>query len=795
MAETLSIKRRKPEQSEVSFTSLRREAIQLIEKISGQDWTDYNLHDPGITILEQLIYSITDLIYRTEFAVEDFLADAEGKPDIETLGLHESEQIMSCRPTTVLDYRKLLLNAVPLIDNVWVGPLKGVNYRGLYRISARLSQGLDQLEKERALEQLRATYLGARNLCEDLGEIELVKSVDYELCAQIEVGSARRPVDILAEIYFNCARSLADSVTITGYDQLIENTPPLDQLFDGPLTDHGFFRDEDLHEQQADFQVSTLFSVINAIEAVDHVRQLYLERDGEVYQDGLKSVDTDEAYDLLIPRQASDIKIVLTTAGRELPIALDELTARYDELVLKYHSSRSTRQDSSVLYESVSAANRSLSQYYSLQNQFPTAYGINRFGVPGSASVEIKARARQLKAYLLIFEQLLANFLANLDSIKTLFSVRTDIQVSYSCQALDDRQITDLYAVYPAAANAINAQIVAGFDNYCERKSRLLDYLLALYGEGFSQNSLRHYNFYYRKDEVDEVIVANKAAYLQSIVELGRDRAAGFDYNATGEGQSGLAMRVAMLLGFEQRQTIFLVDELVEQGIELSESDVDGFEIVSLEELEQSSEEGFDQPSLIKMGPTVSPDAPGLNHRLLATGIDIERYRVGKRNSSTEYELGLLIDNKDCWMLGSYHDKSLATEAANNLRHYLLKLNKSSEGLHIVEHILLRPHRPNTDPETWENDFFSFRISVIFPSWTARCQNKQFRMLAEETVRLNTPAHIWPEFYWLDLEPMAEFETLYCDWLMFKNDRQADRSSLDLCAERLIAFLRRKERM
>ena len=92
MTETLSIKRRKSSESDTSFESLRREAIKLVQDVSGKTWTDYNLHDPGITILEQLIYAVTDLIYRTEIPVEDYLTSDDGTIDFDYQALHERDE-------------------------------------------------------------------------------------------------------------------------------------------------------------------------------------------------------------------------------------------------------------------------------------------------------------------------------------------------------------------------------------------------------------------------------------------------------------------------------------------------------------------------------------------------------------------------------------------------------------------------------------------------------------------------------------------------------------------------------
>ena len=48
-----------------------------IARLAGPTWTDHNSHDPGITILEQLCFALTDLGYRTHHALEDLVAEAE----------------------------------------------------------------------------------------------------------------------------------------------------------------------------------------------------------------------------------------------------------------------------------------------------------------------------------------------------------------------------------------------------------------------------------------------------------------------------------------------------------------------------------------------------------------------------------------------------------------------------------------------------------------------------------------------------------------------------------------------
>ena len=62
----------------VGFQSLRALGIEATQLASGKVWTDYNLHDPGVTILEQLCYALTELAYRADLPVADQLCGPDG---------------------------------------------------------------------------------------------------------------------------------------------------------------------------------------------------------------------------------------------------------------------------------------------------------------------------------------------------------------------------------------------------------------------------------------------------------------------------------------------------------------------------------------------------------------------------------------------------------------------------------------------------------------------------------------------------------------------------------------------
>src|SRR6185503_14221894 len=68
MNEPVTIPKLPVDQSEsLDYALLRKNGIDYITALGSDFWTDFNIHDPGITLLEALCYALTDLAYRTSF--------------------------------------------------------------------------------------------------------------------------------------------------------------------------------------------------------------------------------------------------------------------------------------------------------------------------------------------------------------------------------------------------------------------------------------------------------------------------------------------------------------------------------------------------------------------------------------------------------------------------------------------------------------------------------------------------------------------------------------------------------
>ncbi|MGB3466311.1 MAG: hypothetical protein WBA74_13620, partial [Cyclobacteriaceae bacterium] len=124
-----------PAASPKNYEFLREEGLKVIRKLGAETWTDHNDHDPGITILEQLCYVITDLAYRLDYEVTDLL----GKDPKTYQELYSPATVMTMSPVTIADFRKLIID-IKGVKNAWLEKyeqtLEGSEnkLKGLYRV-------------------------------------------------------------------------------------------------------------------------------------------------------------------------------------------------------------------------------------------------------------------------------------------------------------------------------------------------------------------------------------------------------------------------------------------------------------------------------------------------------------------------------------------------------------------------------------------------------------------------------------------------------------------------------------
>lgn len=691
------IRRKSGVVSPTSFEGLRAEGIRRVQTLSGHTWTDFNLHDPGVTILEQLCYALTDLVYRAEFPVADHLSGGNGRIDFAGLALHGPEQVFPCRPTTVADYRRALLDTVARIDNAWVwtdndgseaadidSSEATARVIGLYRIAVKHND-TDQVATEKderaALAQVRHVYRCNRNLCEDLTAVTSAQAVDCDLHGEFEIGGPRSAEEILADIYHHCAHAIAGRVVFDSFERALQQGRPLEDLLNSWHTRHGVVDDEALRRaDREELFVGDVAAQVGKIDGVRAVRHLALCKKGEAPTSGsLRWRARKDALRLSLPEDLHKLALKLDNvhvwrAGRKVEVSAADVQAIYHQLQASHQNQSPGRQDIAALRRPPRGKRRQPQRYVSIQNQFPVVYGINAQGLPASATPGERAHAAQLKAYLLLFEKIIADGVVQLQHLRDLFSTR-DVHQTYWRKRLvyrptpfagnvgADRQWLASDVIIPGigALRDIGEPQDAQPDDFIGRRNRVLDYLLALHGEIYPQNSLRQLLPGLGPAELEKVLLENKRSYLRQVVRIGRDRVGGFDYGSASwdvasdapPNVSGLQWRVSLLLGFRHQDSRPLA---------------------------------------------IDPDP-------------------------------------------------------------------DSDGMHVIEHVLLRP---TVIAPLYPAAFYSMRLTVVFPAWTARGKDDEFRRFAEETVQLNCPAHVHPECLWLEFDDMVEFEETYKAWLAAK---------------------------
>ncbi|MDQ6764152.1 MAG: hypothetical protein M3015_16205, partial [Bacteroidota bacterium] len=121
-----------------------------------------------------------------------------------------------------------------------------------------------------------------------------------------------------------------------------------------------------------------------------------------------------------------------------------------------------------------------------------------------------------------------------------------------------------------------------------------------------------------------------------------------------------------------------------------------------------------------------------------------------------------------------FADKPAAMSVAEKLVAEFKNDCSNPVGLHLVEHILLRPRNNTFDLMQvclhdcdclCEIDPYTFRASVVLPYDAGHFDNMDFRKYFEDKIREEAPAHVMLKICWLNNDLMREFEMAYKRWI------------------------------
>ena len=641
------------------FDTLRTEGIAHCQALAGEIWTDYNLHDPGLTILEVLCYALTDLQYRTSFEPSTLFARSDAhKRNAATAddrsrclpprndNFFSPAEILTCNPVTLLDLRRLLID-IPGVRNAWltIADRSEVDFHvvgdeeptlayatednanddtkvvpdGLYEVSLELddSKELDPcgepiLPVERILADVHCLLHQYRNLCEDFLDVVVLQEEDIALCGDIELKPDADPEDVFLEIYQRVVDFLSPEIKFYTLEEMLAKGKSIDEIYAGrpmaplgpldpcndhepPLCSHGFIDSDDLEatDLRTEIHMSDLYNVIMSIPEVAAIHNLlgvnYINK---------APMTTGEPWCLHLtekhrPRFDLDRSKINLSKG---PITLAVDIAQVKKRFIEEREANTKSLLTPDLLNQTAPEDRhraDLGTHYSVMHDFPMVYAIGDGELGANPTAERTRQVQRLRAYLLFFDQLLANYLAQLGHVRDIFSMQPDSKrAEETRRVLFAQALLDFDENNPGGVPEVDTLlrnyrcnthesdhpglpddyppfldfVTESPEEYTARRNRVLDHLLARFAESFTEYTL----LMLRQGGEDTAVrlIEDKARFLNDYAQLSHDRGRGYTYlnlpdcGSCGEqtsdelvwdtdNVSGLEHRVTRLLGLQ----------------------------------------------------------------------------------------------------------------------------------------------------------------------------------------------------------------------------------------------------
>ncbi|HWZ21988.1 MAG TPA: hypothetical protein VNW06_05005, partial [Cytophagaceae bacterium] len=331
-----------------------------------------------------------------------------------------------------------------------------------------------------------------------------------------------------------------------------------------------------------------------------------------------------------------------------------------------------------------------------------------------------KGQVKQLKGYLLLFEQIMADYLSQLANSKTLFSLNPETRQTYFYQSLENSVpgIKPLLKKGEYQERLLKLSQMGDAD--LDRRNRFLDYMLAIHGVVFKQDLLIQFNYYYDKNEYEILLLDAKTKLLQSILSFTKNRARAYNYQkpkSTGN-IVGIEEKIYLLLGIvpfsfgkkSNNESYSSINSFNRIGLKLVK--IDNWVLENEEEVNNNlSDELYIKKNYcfvdtddFLIGDYSDVDRDKLlaqlfffhtgiiSEEFLREGLTIEQYNIGEVDGNWNIIFNSLRQKK--WMkIGVCASEKEANLSVQFLINFLKNKNIETEQFYILEHILLRPDR------------------------------------------------------------------------------------------------------
>ncbi|MEZ0128364.1 hypothetical protein AB9T88_00505 [Flavobacterium sp. LBUM151] len=816
-------------EDDLDFFYLRKKGIEYIEQLGGKLWTDFNSHDPGITMLEMLCYAITDLGMRMNLPIENILASDQKTKGIASQFFKASE-VLPTSPVTTLDYRKLFID-IEGVKNCWPAKHKKKVYvnckdnelsydykdfsevprgfkkefelKGLYDLYVDF-ESKNPLEINGVKNKIREKFHANRNLCEDLINIIKVDEFPIKICASIEVDTQADEEMVHALVLHALDGYLSTTVNFYSVQQMMEKGYTSLEIFDGPILEHGFIDTKELikAELTSEVRLSDIIKLIMNVPGVITIKDISMGNCGD------SDVDLNQWLICLKEYQKPVIcsKSVFNYNKGLLPLNINNTqVALYLEEI---DAVKDAATDFSSHNKELKLPNGNyldIESYTTIQNDFPDTYGIGEDGLPTRATAERKSQAKQLKGYLLFFDQILGSYFKHLGQVNEMLSVSGNLTKTFFTQAIKDIDgLSELVTNYPENNDEYLTEILfEQLDNNIERRNDILDHLLGRFAERFAEYVFINKSIY--GTATDEVVLKTKEDFLKDYKIVSKNRGNSFNYYKQPHSNlwdtdnvSGVKKRISRLLGIKDYNRRHLSDSFVDL-YHFTDSDnqlvyrwrirdtEDNIVLSATTEYYDTSRANkelyFAVLQIIQTREYKVEEAfkNGISDPEVIDNIQIHQADSGKYSYDIINPLITDEDNADRIIAKRFTYYDTLEEVKQSILDliYFMKEVFTEEGMFIVEHIMLRPdvNLVTVNPETFlpictdeckscePLDPYSYRVSIVLPGYTLRFANTDFRNYMEKVIKEELPSHVLAKICWIghrknEMDDPAENELL-----------------------------------
>ena len=261
----------------LDYNFLKKEGLKYIQELAGDNWTDFNAHDPGVTILEQLAYALTDLGYKSSLDFKDLLASQKkigGKDTIFTVS-----EILPTNPITTQDFRKIIIDGIIGLNNIWIQPLnsftKRKNIKGLYLAFVEIDPYTKKSDEEIRGEVKKQLNFYS-NLCEAFEDVVILRRQEIYLKCDIELEKNVIAEKVHAQIIFELEQFITKPLRFYSLNEMLSKGLDIDDVFDGPRLKNGFIKDEYLKEKDTVFFNSPMLNTMRKVAGIKTIKSFNL---------------------------------------------------------------------------------------------------------------------------------------------------------------------------------------------------------------------------------------------------------------------------------------------------------------------------------------------------------------------------------------------------------------------------------------------------------------------------------------------------------------------------------------